>query len=274
MGRPGSSQDHERYVHNDESPATKGMATRTAAGFAAFLVPLLRPGMSLLDCGCGPGSITADLAQAVSPGEAVGLDFQQSQVDAATALASERGVANARFVQGDIYHLPFEDASFDAAFANMVFEHLRQPLVALREMYRVLKPGGVAGVQSPDFSGCMLAPETPVVSEALELCLRFRQHNGGDPYVGKKLRAYLVDAGFKRTEASGTLLSFGSTETSPRGAQWLVNQLAEPLMRRQVVELGWAEPRLFEEAIEATIEFGRRPDGFFGAVIVAALGWK
>jgi ubiquinone/menaquinone biosynthesis C-methylase UbiE len=268
------SSNGSRYVHDDRSGATKDMATRTAAGFAAFFLPLLRPGMSLLDCGCGPGSITADLARAVSPGEAVGLDFQQSQIDAAASLATARGVSNARFVRGDIYQLPFGEATFDAAYANMVMEHLSQPLAALREMHRVLKPGGVVGVQSPDFGSMMLAPEVPLLARALELCIRFRRYNGGDPGVGRKLRAYMIDAGFGCAEASATLYFFGSDQTTPRGAQWIVNQLGEPLMRRQVVELGWADERLFEEATEAAIEFGGRPDAVFGAVIVAAVGRK
>ena len=71
--------------------------------------------MRLLDVGCGPGSITLGLAEAVAPGEVVGVDLQPAQVEQARALAAERGVANVRFEVASAYALPFPDAAFDAA---------------------------------------------------------------------------------------------------------------------------------------------------------------
>ena len=88
----------------------------------------------MLDLGCGPGSITLGLAEAVDPGEVVGVDFQPSQVAQAQSLSSAHGVMNARFEVGDVYRLPFAEGSFDAAFANTLLMHLRQPIRALVEM--------------------------------------------------------------------------------------------------------------------------------------------
>jgi ubiquinone/menaquinone biosynthesis C-methylase UbiE len=94
--------------------------------------------MQVLDCGCGPGSITVDVAQRIAPGTVVGIDVDAVQVEQARRLAGERGIANARFEVGSVYELPFPDASFDAAFANNVLNHLGDPLRALLEMRRVL----------------------------------------------------------------------------------------------------------------------------------------
>ena len=125
------------------------LANRTAATFAEFFIPYLRPGMRLLDCGCGVGSITLDLAGLVAPGDVVGIDVEPRQIDAARAAAAERGVTNVRFEVASIYELPFLDASFDAAFAQGVLEYLRQPVNALREMRRCLKPGESSGSEAP-----------------------------------------------------------------------------------------------------------------------------
>ena len=108
-------------------------------------MPHLRPGMRLLDCGCGPGSITVGLAEAVAPGEVIGLDLQPSQIERARLLAAERAISNVRFEVGDVSRLPFPDASFDAAFAHTLLLHLRDRVGALREIRRVLEAGRGGG---------------------------------------------------------------------------------------------------------------------------------
>jgi ubiquinone/menaquinone biosynthesis C-methylase UbiE len=143
------------------------MARRTAAQEAAFFLPHLRPGMRVLDVGCGPGSITVGLAEVVAPGEVVGIDVQQSQVERARDLAVERGVANVRFEVGDVYRLPFLDHSFDAVFAHTVLMHLQEPVRALAEARRVLRPGGITGVRDPDYGTMLSLPRRPYWNSGL-----------------------------------------------------------------------------------------------------------
>jgi ubiquinone/menaquinone biosynthesis C-methylase UbiE len=137
------------------------MGQRTAAHDADFFLPHLHPGMRLLDSGCGIGSITIGLANAVAPGQVVGLDRDAEQVDRARALAAERGVANVRFEVGDVYTLPFPDASFDAVFAHQLLPWLREPVAALNEFRRVLTDNGVAGVRTIDPTFCVMDPVIP-----------------------------------------------------------------------------------------------------------------
>ena len=158
--------NREAYVQRDNPAFETLLATRTAAQEAAFFLLHLRPGMQVLDVGCGPGSITVGLAEVVAPAEVVGIDVQQSQVQRAHDLAVERGIANVRFEVGDAYGLPFSDHSFDAAFAHTILIHLREPERALAEIRRVLRPGGIAGVREPDFGTMLFAPE-PLLGSGL-----------------------------------------------------------------------------------------------------------
>src|SRR5262249_8167290 len=157
------------------------LAARTAAEHAAFLLPHLRPGMRVLDFGCGPGGITLGLAAAVAPGEAVGVDLAPAAIARARAAAREPGVATARFAVASVYALRFPDESFDAAFGRAVVQHLGDPVAALREVHRVLKPGGVVGVRDGDWGSQVRAPDAPLVAEARALYMRLWRHNGGDP---------------------------------------------------------------------------------------------
>jgi ubiquinone/menaquinone biosynthesis C-methylase UbiE len=138
----------EQYTHGHSEIITQYMGQRTASSHAAFLLPYLKPGMSLLDC--GPGTITLGFAELGSPGEVAGIDFAENQIELANTSAAKQGISNARFMVGSIYEIPFPDNSFDAVFNHAVLEHLSEPRKALSEMHRVLKPGGVIGVREGD----------------------------------------------------------------------------------------------------------------------------
>jgi SAM-dependent methyltransferase len=124
------------YTFGYGPTAVQIMTSRSAEDSARFFLPYLRAGMRVLDCGCGPGSITVGLAQAVAPGEVVGIDVEPSQIALAQTYAAERGIANARFETGNVSALPFPDATFDAAFGHTIVMQFRDPVqVALSPAY-------------------------------------------------------------------------------------------------------------------------------------------
>jgi len=124
---------------------SRGLQRRPLAGCAAFFLPHLRPGMAVLDCGCGPGSLTLEIAELVAPGQVVGIDIDPGQCDRAQALAGGRGIANVRFEPVDVYALPYPDASFDAVFSHAPVSHLAEPMHALAESRRVTGGRGATG---------------------------------------------------------------------------------------------------------------------------------
>src|SRR5215831_17864683 len=174
----------EASAHPERPGILVGVAQRHGARSsrrnAAFFLPHLRPGMSIVDVGCGPGAITIGLAEAVAPGAVIGVDLDQDQVSRAEALAAERGVANVQFQVGSVYELPFADSSLDAAFAHTLFMHLDKPAAAAAEVLRVLKPGGVLGVSERMEQGTVSANFEPILLRFTELYVAWAKHRGVD----------------------------------------------------------------------------------------------
>ena len=111
----------------------------------------------VVDLGCGPGTNLFDVADRCARFSGVawfGMDLNQQEAamgaDRSAWRESRRGMQRVRFLSGDIFHLPFPDESVDVILSSEVIEHLPDPLPALREMARVLKPGGYAMVTTPN----------------------------------------------------------------------------------------------------------------------------
>ncbi|MEX0960027.1 MAG: methyltransferase domain-containing protein [Burkholderiales bacterium] len=188
----------ESYTPGHSERAIAFMSRRRLTLDGAYFRPFLRPGMSVLDCGCGPGTITCDIAREIAPGRAIGVDASAAQVELAGDRAKSQGVGNAAFRQADVYALPFfADDTFDAVFCNALLEHLAEPQRAVDQFFRVLKPGGVLGVSTPYWGGFLVAPPTPTIQAAFDAYRQLQIRNGGDPYVGRKLGDFLEASGFE-----------------------------------------------------------------------------
>ncbi|MXZ63913.1 MAG: class I SAM-dependent methyltransferase [Chloroflexi bacterium] len=157
---------------------------RSAATHAAYLLPHLQPGMRVLDLGCGPGTISVGLADAVSPGELHGIDLEESQVAMARVAAEAGGHGNATFHAGDATDLPFEDGEFDAVHCHAVLMHIPDTAAALAEVRRVLKPGGLFAAREVIVDSCFLEPVEPEVAEAWTIFAKLVKANGGTPRWG------------------------------------------------------------------------------------------
>jgi ubiquinone/menaquinone biosynthesis C-methylase UbiE len=181
-----SSESSEKTTGHDEE--TRRFRLRDADREAAFFLPFLDPGMTLLDAGCGPGSITRGLAIHTAPGDVVGIDLDSSRIETASRDTREAGIENISYQVADVTNLPFEDGHFDGVFANGLIEHIPEPDAGIRELLRVLKPGGVIGVRSPDWGVALLHPDTEGLRDSIELRNRWQRHRGGHPYAGRHLR--------------------------------------------------------------------------------------
>src|SRR5262245_9370473 len=198
----------DRYVPGYGASILAFMERRSAERHAAFFLSHLEPGSRVLDAGCGPGTITLGLASKVAPGSVIGVDVEDSQFAKARDRAEHERL-DVEFRRASIYELPFDEGSFDAVFCHAVLQHLSNPVGALAELCRVLKPGGVIGVRAGDMGGTLVDDESNGAAQAVAAYLRDKQEGGGDPYVGRKLGRLLAQAGFtvERITASYDVLT-------------------------------------------------------------------
>lgn len=260
----------ETYTPGYTANSSSFMARRTAQNHAAFLLPHLKPGMRLLDCGCGPGTITLGLSQTVAPGHVVGVDREQSQLGAAAARLKAAGV-QAEFRACSIYELPFPDASFDVVFSHAVFEHLKDPQRAALEVRRVLKPGGLTALRSPDWGGFIVSPGSPMLDRAIEYYRRLQTENGGDVFAGRKLKRLLIEAGFSEVSASGAYESYDPVDSI---TEYLALRIEASVSQDRVVERGWVTEQEIKAMASALRALPAQPDAVFLQAWCEAVGKK
>jgi ubiquinone/menaquinone biosynthesis C-methylase UbiE len=210
---------HGDYIHGRGSVATDAMAVRSADKEAAFFLPFLESGMSVLDGGCGPGSITQGIARVVNPGQVTAIDISEGQIAIAADKAQQAGVMNITFQSGNLLELPFEDASFDAVFTHMVVEHIADSDRAFSEIFRVLKPGGFYGARHGVAGAKVLNPPTKIMEEM------FRRRDvkwvagSGDPNFVVVQSKKMADVGFEIESITSSTQHFGPREIALLGVE-------------------------------------------------------
>jgi SAM-dependent methyltransferase len=206
-------QQEERYTHGHHESVLKSHTWRTIENSAAYLAPHLSPGLSLLDVGCGPGTITVEFADRLAPGRVVGLDAAAEVIARASADFQHDNLA---FVTGNAYELPFDDDTFDIAHAHQTLQHVADPVRMLREMRRVVKPGGIVAARDVDYAGTIWFPQLSGLDDWLDLYGRVHRSNGGEPDAGRRLKAWALEAGFDDIAATASIWNF----SDPVDREW------------------------------------------------------
>ena len=174
------------------------LARRSAGRNAAHLLPHLKPGMTLLDLGCGPGSITAGLAEAVRPGTAWGVDINEEQLEMARRNAR---ADNLEFRKGDALRLPCRDDSLDVVHCHGFLMHSPCIREQLQEIIRVLRPGGILSSRDMNVSTSFIAPTRAENGGMWEMLARVVRQEGADPMMGNHLKAIFLNAGLTDVRA-------------------------------------------------------------------------
>jgi SAM-dependent methyltransferase len=260
-GAPASAS-REGYTHGHHESVLRVHEWRTVDNSAAYLVPHLREGLRILDVGSGPGTISIDLARRVRPGSVVGIDASTEIVERAAGLAASQGVANVEFRVGDAYSLDFADDSFDVVHAHQVMQHLARPIDAMREIRRVLAPGGMLAARDADYGGVIWSPASDGLARWLELNRDIYRWNGGEAFAGRLLKRWARAAGFQEVDATGSVWVF----SSDREREWWGGAWSERATKSQfaahAIESGHSTIAELESVAEAWRTWAADPEGW------------
>jgi 2-polyprenyl-3-methyl-5-hydroxy-6-metoxy-1,4-benzoquinol methylase len=251
------------YTHGHSPAVLRSHGWRDASNSAAYLLPLLTSGASVLDVGCGPGTITADLAARVAPGSVLGVDAATVAIE--TAAASFADVPNLEFAVGNIFDLGMPEA-WDVVHAHQVLQHLADPVGAIRELLRVCAPGGVVAVRDADYAAMSWFPHDERLQRWQGIYRQVARANGGEPDAGRHLLAWAHAAGARDITPSASVWCFATpADRSWWGDTWATRISTGPLADR-AVELGLAGVEELADCAAGWRAWSEHPDAWFTVV--------
>ncbi|MBA0127037.1 class I SAM-dependent methyltransferase [Haloechinothrix sp. YIM 98757] len=228
------------YTHGHHESVLRAHRWRTAENSAGYLLGHLESGMSLLDVGCGPGTITADLAAVVAPGRVTALERTEDALRQGRDEATRRGQGTIDFVLGDVHDLEFADGSFDVVHAHQVLQHVGDPVRALREMRRVCRPGGLVAARESDYAAFAWYPELAELDEWLTLYRGLARANGGEPDAGRRLRSWALRSGLDGVTATTSTWCFATSQDRRWWADAWSERILHSALAEQALESGLA----------------------------------
>lgn len=148
-------------------------------------------GGMILDAGCGPGVFLEVIGKKYPQHTITGIDIGEDRIAQADRRLKE--IVNAEAIQADVYTLPFPDDTFDFIYSRFMFEYLKYPVQAAKELFRVCKPGGKILLQDLDSQFTFYPETSPELKDALQI---IKSKTGFDPDIGRKLFSIGRQAGF------------------------------------------------------------------------------
>jgi SAM-dependent methyltransferase len=241
-----------KYMLGYNKISVSFISNRRLETYGTFFLPFLTSRMTVLDCGCGPGVLTFDLAERIL----IGIVLEQTQIKIVEYEAKVRQLANVRFQQANVYDLESIKETFDSVFSQALLEHLKGPSTAIKKFHWVLKSGVILSVCSPDLGGFLPAPSSNQLNEAIEDYKNLHNKNGGDFFVGSKLSRFFEDTGFDQIEVDARYEVYKSLDFI---GQYLALQLEQA----------------GEKTCAQTLKnWMNEPNGLFGQAWVSCVGKK
>lgn len=251
------------YLHGHGESVLRSHRTRTAENSASYLLAHLRPEMSLLDLGSGPGTITVDLAGRVASVTAVEHTEEAMELTRQEAARSE---VELTCVVTDIMDLDLADDSFDVVHAHQVLQHVADPVRALSEMRRVCKPGGIVAARDSDYHGFVWAPADPLLDRWLELYDAAARMAGGEPSAGRHLLVWARQAGFSEINTTSSTWCWADDSTRGWWGQMWADRIVSSDIATRLVENELATSDELAEISKAWQRWSRSQDGWFSVL--------
>lgn len=267
-----------RYTLGYADSVLNSQRWRCMANSAAYFASELRAGLHVLDVGCGPGSITLELAQRVRPGRVVGIDIAPEVLVQARGVAARDKIENVEFRQASVYNirpsLPGQQPqAFDVVHAHQVLMHLPDPVLALREMLEMTRPGGVVAARDGDLGSAIWWPSDPRLDRWLKILRQVMLAAGAQPDAGRQLAAWAHTAGASQVRSSASVWCF----TLPSDRAWWGEMWAARMTSSAItglaIEGGYATHAELSEIAAAWRAWATNPHGWF-AITSGEIVWK
>lgn len=261
------------YLHGHHASVLRSHSWRTVENSCPHLLPYLdNPSAKILDVGCGPGTISVDLAARVPQGFVYAIDPSAEVIEKARKHAEEKGITNVRFEVGDIFDWSalngVEEAAFDIVHAHQVLQHLQDPLGAMKEMLRLAKPGGVLAVRDCNYSAMDWYPEHPGMQKWKDLYIKVAYGLKAHPNIGKRLHAVALEAGFPRSDIDASVAAW--TFSTPEERHFWCDLWAERTVKsdykQRALNGGHATEQDLEEIAATWREMEKKEDGWFAVI--------
>ncbi|MDQ3384910.1 MAG: methyltransferase domain-containing protein [Actinomycetota bacterium] len=232
----------DTYTHGHAEPVLRSHRWRTAENSAGYLLDHLRSGMDLLDVGCGPGTLTVDLARRTAPGRTVGIDVAAEAVAAARDHVAATGVP-VELVVGDLRDVDLAPRSFDVVHAHQVLQHLQDPIGALRALATLARPGGgIVAVRDADYPAMVWAPAEERLDRWRDAYLAVTQVNGAAADAGRHLLRWAQDAGLHDVTYTTSTWTFATPQDRAWWAGLWAERTVASTFAEQAVAYGVATP--------------------------------
>lgn len=249
------------YAHGHQSSVLTSHRWRTVANSAQYVVPFISHDSRILDVGCGPGSLTADLAVHYPNGLIKGVDISDSVIE--FARMSNPARTNLSFDVVDAYHLPYPDNSFDVVHAHQVLQHVSEPVVLLKEMSRVVVPNGVIAVRDADYEKFSWAPDNHELRRWLNTYRTIARLCDGEPDAGRYLSQWVLDAHLKVIARTSSVWEFVATSD----VTWWGETWADRVLNSNYAQHALAHNLLTDSELhtihDAWIEWSKEPLAHF-----------
>jgi SAM-dependent methyltransferase len=252
------------YVHgySDREDIRLQDQSRTLAGLLHHDT-IYPAGARVLEAGCGVGAQTIILARNSPDANFTSVDVSESSVEKARTAVNRAGFRNVSFQVTDLFRLPFAEGSFDDVFVCFVLEHLREPLEGLRQLARVLKPGGTLTVIEGDHGSTFFHPHSTAAWRTIQCLVDLQARDGGDALIGRRLFPLLKQAGLRHVNVSPRFVyADGSRPEWVEGFTRNTYTAMVEGVRERALAAGLISAKNWEEGI-TDLRLAAEPDGTF-----------